>query len=138
MKLAKYLKWALLGISAILLVVFFIVPHDTASDKIVDVFLYWTYFLAAVAIVLVVGFLLIDISKSKKSLLTFLVLIVGAAALVAICYLLAPGGEVHTSVPYTPKVSKFTDTALFVTYALVLATFVVMIATAVKNAIKNR
>ena len=138
MKLAKYLKWILLGISAILLVVFFVMPHDNASDSIVDVFIYWTYVLVAISIVLVLVFLLADVSKSKKSLFTFLALIIGAVALVAVCWLLAPGGEVHTSVDYTPMASKLTDTALFVTYALVAATILTMVVTGVRNAIKNR
>ena len=48
MKLAKYLKWVLLGISAILLVLFFALPHNNASDPILDTFLIWSYVLVAV------------------------------------------------------------------------------------------
>lgn len=138
MKLAKYLKWILLGISAILLVVFFLLPHNTASDAMVDTYIIWAYILVALALILVLAFLLIDVSKSKKSLLTFILLIVGAVALVAICWLLAPGGEVATSATYTPKVSKFSDAALYVTYAMVAASIIAIIWSAISNAIKNR
>lgn len=138
MKLAKYLKWILLGISAILLVVFFLLPHNTASDAIVDTYIFWAYVLVAISIVLVLAFLLIDVSKTKKSLITFLALIVGAVALVVICWLLAPGGEVMTSVDYTPKVSKFSDAALYVTYAMVAASIAAILWSAISNAIKNR
>ena len=137
MKLAKYLKWILLGISAILLVVFFLLPHSTASDVMVDTYIIWAYILVAIALVLVLVFLLMDVSKSKKSLITFLALIVGAIALVAICWLLAPGGEVATNANYTPKVSKFSDAALYVTYVMVAASILAIVASAISNAIKN-
>ena len=138
MKLAKYLKWALLGISAILLVVFFLLPHNSASDTMVDTYIFWAYILVAISLILVLAFLLIDVSKSKKSLIAFLAIIVGAVALIAICWLLAPGGEVATNAEYTPKVSKFSDAALYVTYAMVAASIVAIIWSAISNAIKNR
>ena len=138
MKLAKYLKWILLGISAILLVVFFLLPHNTASDPMVDTYIIWAYVLVALSLVLVLAFLLIDVSKTKKSLFTFLALIVGAVVLVAVCWLLAPGGEVATNATYTPKVSKFSDAALYVTYAMVAASIIAIIWSAISNAIKNR
>ena len=138
MKLAKYLKWILLGISAILLVVFFLLPHNTASDAMVDTYIIWAYILVALALVLVLAFLLIDVSKTKKSLFTFLALIVGAIVLVAACWLLAPGGEVATNAEYTPKISKFSDAALYVTYAMVIASIAAIIWSAISNAIKNR
>ncbi|MBQ5402318.1 MAG: hypothetical protein IIU16_05315 [Bacteroidales bacterium] len=138
MKLAKYLKWILLGISAILLVVFFLLPHNTTSDPMVDTYIIWAYVLVAIALVLVLFFLLLDVSKSKKSLITFIALIVGAVVLVAACWLLAPGGDVATNVAYTPKVSKFTDAALYVTYAMVAASICAIIWSAISNAIKNR
>ena len=138
MKLAKYLKWILLGISAILLVVFFLLPHNTASDPMVDTYIIWAYILVAIALLLVLAFLLIDVSKTKKSLFTFLALIVGAIVLVAACWLLAPGGEVATNAEYTPKISKFSDAALYVTYAMVIASIAAIIWSAISNAIKNR
>ncbi len=138
MKLAKYLKWILLGISAILLVVFFLLPHNTTSDPMVDTYIIWAYVLVAIALVLVLFFLLLDVSKSKKSLITFIALIVGAVVLVAACWLLAPGGEVATNATYTPKVSKFSDAALYVTYAMVIAAIAAIIWSAISNAIKNR
>ena len=138
MKLAKFLKWILLGISAILLVVFFLLPHTTASDTMIDAYIIWAYILVAIALVLVLVFLLIDVSKTKKSLITFIALIIGAVALVAVCWLLAPGGEVATNADYTPKVSKFSDAALYVTYAMVAASIAAIIWSAISNAIKNR
>ena len=138
MKLAKYLKWILLGISAILLVVFFLLPHNTTSDPMVDTYIIWAYVLVAIALVLVLFFLLLDVSKSKKSLITFIALIVGAVVLVAACWLLAPGGEVATNAEYTPKISKFSDAALYVTYAMVIASIAAIIWSAISNAIKNR
>ena len=138
MKLAKYLKWILLGLSAILLVVFFLLPHNTASDPIVDTYIIWAYILVAISLILVLAFLLIGVSKTKKGLITFLALIVGAVALVAVCWLLAPGGEVFTNATYTPTESKFSDAALYVTYVMVAASILAILASAVSNAIKNR
>jgi hypothetical protein len=138
MKLAKYLKWILLGISAILLVVFFLLPHNTTSDPMVDTYIIWAYVLVAIALVVVLFFLLLDVSKSKKSLITFIALIVGAVVVVAACWLLAPGGEVATNATYTPKVSEFSDAALYVTYAMVIAAIAAIIWSEISNAIKNR
>ena len=138
MKLAKYLKWVLLAVSAILLVVFFVMPHSTANEPIVNTYLIWTYILLFASIACVLVFLLIGVCSSAKSLLKFVGLIVAAVAIVAVSYLLAPGGEIATSVDYTATTSKLADTGLFVTYFMLAASIVALFATAIWNAIKNR
>ncbi|MCF0172678.1 MAG: hypothetical protein HUJ91_02960 [Bacteroidales bacterium] len=127
-----------MAVSAILLVVFFVMPHSTANEPIVNTYLIWTYILLFASIACVLVFLLIGVCSSAKSLLKFVGLIVAAVAIVAVSYLLAPGGEIATSVDYTATTSKLADTGLFVTYFMLAASIVALFVTAIWNAIKNR
>jgi len=136
--LARILELILLGISAVLLVTFFVMPHDTASDPIVNTYLYWTYCLFAVAVVLLIVLQLAKTFSTKKGAIGFVVLIIGIAVLVGISFLLAPGGEVNTSVEYTESVSKFSDAALILTYILGGGAILALLWSIVKNAISNR
>ena len=134
MKLARILELILLGISAVLLVLFFTSPHDTASDPIVNTYLYWTYILFFVALALLVIFQLIQIFSSKRGIINFVLLLVGIAVLVGLSFVLAKGGPVKTSVAYTESVSKFSDAALILTYILGGAAIVALLWSVIKNA----
>ncbi|MBP5316392.1 MAG: hypothetical protein K6G53_07640 [Bacteroidales bacterium] len=136
--MARILELILLGISAVLLVLFFTSPHDTASDPIVNTYLYWTYILFFVALVLLVIFQLIQIFSSKRGIINFVLLLVGIAVLVGLSFVLAKGGPVNTSVAYTESVSKFSDAALILTYILGGAAIVALLWSVIKNAITNR
>ena len=138
MKLARILELILLGISAVLLVLFFTSPHDTSSDPIVNTYLYWTYILFFVALVLLVIFQLIQIFSSKRGIINFVLLLVGIAVLVGLSFVLAKGGPVNTSVAYTESVSKFSDAALILTYILGGAAICALLWSVIKNAITNR
>ncbi|MCF0178082.1 MAG: hypothetical protein HUJ90_05600 [Bacteroidales bacterium] len=138
MKLARILKWLLLGISVALLVVFFVSPHDTVADPMVDTFLYWVYALVFAALIVLIAFLLIKTFSSKKGILNFLLLIVGIVVLVGGVYFLAPGGEVATTASYTEGVSKFSDAALYLVYVMVAGTIVALVGSGIVNAVKNR
>lgn len=138
MKLARILELILLGISAVLLVLFFTSPHETASDPIVNTYLYWTYILFFVALVLLVIFQLIQIFSSKRGIINFVLLLVGIAVLVGLSFVLAKGGPVNTSVAYTESVSKFSDAALILTYILGGAAICALLWSVIKNAITNR
>ena len=138
MKLARILELILLGISAVLLVLFFTSPHDTASDPIVNTYLYWTYILFFVALALLVIFQLIQIFSSKRGIINFVLLLIGIAVLVGLSCVLAKGGPVNTSVAYTESVSKFSDAALILTYILGGAAIVALLWSVIKNAITNR
>lgn len=134
MKLARILELILLGISAVLLVLFFTSPHDTASDPIVNTYLYWTYILFFVALALLVIFQLIQIFSSKRGIINFVLLLIGIAVLVGLSFVLAKGGPVNTSVAYTESVSKFSDAALILTYILGGAAIVALLWSVIKNA----
>lgn len=138
MKLARILELILLGISAVLLVLFFTSPHETASDPIVNTYLYWTYILFFVALVLLVIFQLIQIFSSKRGIINFVLLLVGIAVLVGLSFVLAKGGPVNTSVAYTESVSKFSDAALILTYILGGAAICALLWSVIRNAITNR
>ncbi|MBR3031190.1 MAG: hypothetical protein IKH93_08600 [Bacteroidales bacterium] len=132
--MARILELILLGISAVLLVLFFTSPHDTASDPIVNTYLYWTYILFFVALALLVIFQLIQIFSSKRGIINFVLLLVGIAVLVGLSFVLAKGGPVNTSVAYTESVSKFSDAALILTYILGGAAIVALLWSVIKNA----
>jgi len=138
MKLAKFLEIILLGLSAILFVVFFVSPHSAASDPIIDTYLIWAYVLFFVALVVLLGFLLSKTFSTKKGIINFLLLLVGVVVLVGISYILAPGGEVNTSVAYTEQVSKLSDAALILTYILGGGALVALVGSTIMNSIKNR
>ncbi|MCF0164412.1 MAG: hypothetical protein HUJ92_03945 [Bacteroidales bacterium] len=137
--MAKFLKYILLGLSAILLVLFFVMPHSNTSDQIVNVYLYWTYVLVALAIVALVGFLLAKTFSSKQGIVKFVILLVGVVVLVGGAYVLAPGTPVATNAKdITDMTFKLTDTALILTYILFGGSIVALLGTTVFNAIKNR
>ena len=138
MKLAKILEYVLLGLSAILLVAFFMMPHNTASDQVVNIYLVWTYVLLFATLVILLLFLFIKTFSSKKGILGFLLLVVGVVVLCGISYVLAKGGPVPTNVPYTEQVSKLTDASLILTYILIAGSVVALLGSSLVNAIRNR
>lgn len=138
MKLAKYLEYILLGLSAILVVLFFVMPHSTTSDSMVDTYLFWTYALLFATIIILLAFLLVKTFSSKKGIKTFLFLLIAIVALLAVSFLLAKGGDVQTSVAYTPQTSKLVDTILNLTYILIGGVIVALVGSGIRNAIKNR
>lgn len=138
MKLAKYLEFILLGLSAVLIVVFFVMPHETASDAIVDTYLYWAYALVVIAVVTLLGFALAKTFSTKKGILNLVLLLVGVVVLVGVSYFLAPGTPAPTSVKATPGELKLTDTIIILTYILIGASIVSLLGTTILKAIKNR
>lgn len=137
-KLPKIIELVLLVLSVVVIVAFFVLPHSVATDPVVELYLYWAYFLVALSLVVLIGFLLANTFSSKKGLLKLLFVLVGVVVLVGVSYLLAKGGEVPTSVAYTEGMSKFCDAAIILNYIMIGASIVALFGTAVLTAIRNR
>ncbi len=137
-KAFKVVLWALLIVSLILAINFYLrIPKD-ASSSVLDITLGWAYILFGIGIALAVIFPLAKAFTSKKGILSLLIGLVVIVVIVGGAYLLAPGTPVETNAVQTPGSLKLTDTALYVTYLLLALTLVTLIGTWIVNAIRNR
>jgi TRAP-type C4-dicarboxylate transport system permease small subunit len=140
-KFPKIIELAIFVISIIIMVVFYLNMSTIAvgsKSPIMDISLFWSYFLVAVAILLALVFPLIDAFKSPKALRNLLLGLVAVVVIVGACYLLAPGGEVKTTAAYTPQTSKLVDAGLYLTYFMLFVTFASLIYAIVRGAINNK
>ncbi len=114
-KIFKYLMWALIIISVVLLVWGFAVGF---GDNAVNVLLYWAYAMVALAIaaVVVVG-AVIGAKNNPKSLVKLGIGVVAIAVVCFIAYLLAAGKPAMGLLEQPDaKTLKLTDTILNLTY----------------------
>ena len=124
----KIIELVLIIISVAILVWGFVkgFPATVADDNgTVDPLLYWAYIMIGLALfaILIIG-LGIAIKNNPKVLLRYGLILVGAAALCLVCYLLAKGEMAHGLSPTAPIPSaaelKFTDTILNLTQQRIL------------------
>ena len=119
-KIIKVLLWVLLILSVAVLVWGSLAGFEAKDGQMTDVLLYWAYGMLGLtlAAVLVVG-LAISISNNPKSLIKLGLIVVGAAVLVLVAYLLASGapavGYTAAKLPSDAEL-KLTDTVLNLTY----------------------
>ena len=140
-KFPKIIELSIFVISIIIMVVFYLNMPTLATmnqSPIMDISLFWSYLLVAVAILLALVFPLMDAFKSPKALRNLLLGIIAVVVIVGACYLLAPGGEVKTTAVYTPKTSKLVDAGLYLTYFMLLVTIGSLIFGIVRSAQNNK
>ncbi|MFA7116991.1 MAG: hypothetical protein WC140_07175 [Bacteroidales bacterium] len=150
-KLLKTILYVLLGISAVILVLFFIQSSTgqfdlanlgtiMASTNMVDGIIWWAYILLAIAFLSVVILSIIGLFKDSKSLKSFVIILIIAIVIVGISYLLASGAPVNVNIDTPPSAStlKWTDTGLIVTYILFGFAILSLIVGGIVNSIKNR
>ena len=138
MKYLKYIQYLLFAISIVLIVVFYLTQTGSMEDKILDANLVWAYVLVAIAAVLALIFPLSKAFKTKKSFLALLAVVVGVVVLVGGCYLLAPGTPIDVNFEVAERTFKLTDTALFVAYALIAASIIALLWSAIRNSTLKR
>ena len=138
MKYLKYIQYLLFAISIVLIVVFYATQTGSMDDKILDANLIWAYVLVAIAAILAVIFPLVKAFKSKKGFLRLLVVVAGVVVLIGGCYLLAPGTPIDLNFEVAERTFKLTDTALFVTYALIGASIIALLWSAIRNTTLKR
>lgn len=146
MKLNKFFKilmLVLILVSVGLLVWGSVVGFTTNDGKAVDVLFYWAYVMVGLAVAswVLVGLVLMA-KNNPKSLIKVGIVLVVAAALAFVAYLLAPGnpavGRENVSPADTLATLKLTDTVLNLTYFASAAAVVAIIIGEVRLAIINR
>ena len=143
MKLNKIFKWgmvALIVISIAILVWGTVVGFQANDGFATDVFLNWAYIMVGLAVVswVVIG-LIVSAVNDPKSLLRLGIVLVGAAALCLVAYLLAPANPaVGREGLDTQATLKLTDTLLNLTYCCGGGAIVAIIVGEIRMAIANR
>ena len=146
MKLNKFFKilmLVLILVSVGLLVWGSVVGFTTNDGQAVDVLFYWAYVIVGLAVAswVLVGLVLMA-KNNPKSLIKVGIVLVLAAALAFVAYLLAPGnpavGRENISPADTLATLKLTDTVLNLTYFAGAAAVVAIIIGEIRLAIINR
>ena len=146
MKLNKFFKilmLVLILVSVGLLVWGSVVGFTTNDGQAVDVLFYWAYVMVGLAVAswVLVGLVLMA-KNNPKSLIKVGIVLVVAAALAFVAYLLAPGnpavGRENISPADTLATLKLTDTVLNLTYFAGAAAVVAIIIGEIRLAIIHR
>ncbi len=120
-----------------------IVGFTAKNGQAVDVLFYWAYVMVGLALAswVLVGLVLMA-KNNPKSLIKVGVILVAAAAISFVAYLLAPGnpavGRENVSPADTVATLKLTDTVLNLTYFAAAAAVLAIIVGEVRLAIINR
>lgn len=142
-KFSKILMLVLILVSVGLLVWGSVVGFTTNDGQAVDVLFYWAYVMVGLAVAswVLVGLVLMA-KNNPKSLIKVGIVLVVAAALAFVAYLLAPGnpavGRENISPADTLATLKLTDTVLNLTYFAGAAAVVAIIIGEIRLAIINR
>ena len=143
MKLNKFFKWGmivLILISVAILVWGFIKGFVSNDGQAVDLLLYWAYIMIAIAVIccIVIG-LIISIKNDPKSLVKIGLILVCAAVLCLVAYLLAPGNfAIGREGMDSALTLKLTDTILNLTYICGGAAILAIIVGEIRMAIVNK
>ena len=143
MKLNKFFKWGmivLILISVAILVWGFIKGFVSNDGQAVDLLLYWAYIMIAIAVIccIVIG-LIISIKNDPKSLVKLGLILVCAAVLCLVAYLLAPGNfAIGREGMDSALTLKLTDTILNLTYICGGAAILAIIVGEIRMAIVNK
>jgi|GEM_PF-1476720 len=136
-KLLSVLSVILLAIGAVAAIVVFV----TGDEGFIDLLLYWTYFLAIFAFASVIILAVVGMLRTKKSALSLVALLAIAAVIIFGAHSLTPdtlptffGVEDYN---LTVSMSKWIDTALYVTYFLFGAAVLGLVVTAIRAAATN-
>ena len=142
-KIFKWVSWALLIVSVVLLLVAF--PKfgggDAKEEGAVTMLLNWAYVMLGLALVsvLCVG-LYVSAVTNPKSLITIGIVIVGAVVVVLVAYLLASGSQPLAYNGPEPSAGelKLTDTVLNLTYGLGIAAILAIIVGEIMGFIRKK
>lgn len=135
-KIIKWITWALMAVGVVLTVLVFTM---NGSDLSVNLLLYWTYVMVALAIASIVYGLVRDTLVNPKFLKTIGIVLGGAVVIVGLAVLLAPGTPAvgYVGAPVTDGELKLTDTILNLTYFSVAAAIISVIVAAVMDNVKK-
>lgn len=141
-KIFKIMMVLLLLVSVAILVWGWSVGFESNDGQAVDVLIYWAYVMLGLALAgaLVVSFL-VGLSNDAKGMLKSLgLVVVAAAAVIGLAYVLAPGNPAVALTTEQPSATtlKLTDTILNLTYFLGGGAIVAIVLGEIVSAIKNR
>ncbi|MCQ2144024.1 MAG: hypothetical protein MJY56_08150, partial [Bacteroidales bacterium] len=138
-QIIKYVMWALLAISVVL-IGWGAIAGLTSNDALpIDVMLYWSYALIAIALlaIVVIG-IYVTAKNGAKGLIKLAAVVVGFCVLVGIAYVLAPATAVPvTGIEPTFGDLKLTDTVLNLTYFTCGVSILVILFSAIANAVRK-
>lgn len=149
-KLLKILLIVLLALSGVAVVVFYVQNSSglfalsnkaeaMASTNMLDMLLFWAYFLVFAAILLVVVLSVINMAGNRKSLKMTGIVVALAIVVVGASYLLASGDPVTANLAVAPTEGelKLTDTLLIMTYILMAGSLVALVWGGIKKLFQN-
>ena len=142
-KIFKWVSWALLIVSVVLLLVAFPKFGDGGpkEEGAVTMLLNWAYVMLGLALVAVlcVG-LYVSAVTNPKSLITIGIVIVGAVVVVLLAYLLASGAQPLAYNGPEPSAAelKLTDTVLKLTYGLGIAAILAILVGEIMGFIRKK
>ena len=150
-KFLKILLSVLLVLSAVGVIVFYVqnssglfalsnIAEAMDTTNMLDVLLFWAYFLVFAALLLVIVLSIINMAGNRKSLIRTGIILAIAVVVVGVAYLLASGNPVvvNLATPPTPGQLKLTDTLLIMVYILLGSALAALIWGGVKKLIQNR
>jgi len=150
-KLSQYFYIALLVISVALTIVFYVNNSNVDSNdpalkqisdlgSILDIFFYWAYILAVLAVLLAVGLPLISIVSNPKSGIKMIVSVGIIVVLLFVAYQFADGTIMEIAGYNGPdniaSRLKLTDMGIFSMYAMVVASVVAVLYAEISKVLK--
>ena len=150
-KFLKILLAVLLVLSLVGVVIFYVqnstglfalgnMAEALSTTNMLDVLLFWAYFLVFAALLLVIILSIINIAGNRKSLIRTGIILLIAVVVVGVSYLLASGDPVvvNLATPPTHGQLKLTDTLLIMVYILLGCALVALIWGGIRKLIQNR
>lgn len=150
-KFLKILLTVLLVLSVVGVIIFYVqnstglfalsnMAEALSTTNMLDVLLFWAYFLVFVALLLVIVLSIINMAGNRKSLIRTGIILLIAVVFVGVSYLLASGDPVvvNLATPPTHGQLKLTDTLLILTYILLGCALVALIWGGIRKLIQNR
>jgi len=137
MKYIKYFRWLLIGITLVVLFIFF---RDTENLSKISMYLVWGYILLAIAIVLALGLPFLYIAQKPQKLMKTLVSFGALAAVIVVSFLLASGEPIKLfdQSMSTAADSKLSDACLYAMYILVGIALLSLLTGGLRSMIRNR
>jgi len=130
-KIISILFYLIFGISILFTIIFAINMNE-------ELLIIWTYILGIIAVASTLVFAILQMFKSKKSMLTSFGVIAVFGILILVSYLLSSSAMPNflgvDSFKLTPTVLKWVDTSLHLLYILLGASFFGLIFSEVRNA----
>lgn len=136
-KIIKWVMWALIAVGVAVTVYAFATDFSEAS---INTLLYWAYAMVGAAVFSILVAIGANAKVNPKALVTYAIVLVGAAVIIGVAYVLAPGTPAigYNGAPVTDQTLKLTDTVMNLTYFTVVASIVAILWSIVWNAVKGK